>query len=152
MYLKRFSPEDIIEVEELEKRTFEVGPYNREELEELLTMPDTFNFLLYDEKSHELLGYIAASKIDEVTANIESIAVDPRYQGKGAGTALLNAIEQEMKARKYIFSILEVREMNMGALEFYKSKGYEEGELLKNFYTLSYKGSNHGIRLIKKLT
>ncbi len=152
LYIKRFAPEDIKEVVDLEKRAFPVGPYTREELDLAFSSSGSFNFLLYDNDTHNLLGYVVATEIDRHTANIESIAVDPDIEGKGAGSVLLKYIEDEMMARGYKVSTLEVREKNDRAIEFYKKKGYQMLEVVNDFYQLSFKGSKHALRFIKKLS
>ncbi len=149
MHLKKFSPEDIVDVEELEKRSFEVGPYSREELVDLFNFPGAFNLLLYD--GNRLAGYVVAVGLDEASANIESIAVDPDLHGKGIGSVLLKGIEEEMVARGYRVCVLEVREKNDQAIGFYNKHGYRASEVLENFYSLNFKGSRHGLRLMKKL-
>ena len=59
------------------------------------------------------------------------IAVSKEYRRKGIGEKLI----------KYIFSLiqmpimLEVRENNKGAIEFYRKNGFEQIATRKNYYT-----------------
>ena len=62
---------------------------------------------------------------------IMKIAVSKEYRRKGIGEKLI----------KYIFSLiqmpimLEVRENNKGAIEFYRKNGFEQIATRKNYYT-----------------
>ena len=61
----------------------------------------------------KIVGYVVALPLGDQSADIESIAVDPDYQGKGTGGLLLDAIEREMSSRGFVNSVLEVRDRNI---------------------------------------
>lgn len=133
----------------LEQRAFPVGPYTRRMLEHVFRNPQVFSLVAVDDSS--IVGYVAALPLDEQSADIESIAVDPDYQGKGTGGLLLEAIEKEMAARGFADSVLEVRDRNVQAINFYRKHGYEIIEHMPKYYHELYEGSRGAYRMIKNL-
>jgi tRNA threonylcarbamoyladenosine biosynthesis protein TsaB len=67
-------------------------------------------------------------------AHVLVIAVAPDGQRKGIGTLLLQRCEREARLRGLPAMILEVRPSNANALEFYKSKGFEQLAMRKDYY------------------
>jgi ribosomal-protein-alanine N-acetyltransferase len=66
-------------------------------------------------------------------AEVHTIGVDPAWQGKGIGTALLRellVIADEHKAPVF----LEVRTDNVSAISLYKAHGFEQVGLRKRYY------------------
>ncbi len=57
--------------------------------------------------------------------NIHDIAVSPRFQRRGIGRALLDAVENEARARGCCKITLEVLEGNAGATQAYLQAGFE---------------------------
>ena len=57
--------------------------------------------------------------------NIHDIAVSPRFQRLGVGSALLAAVEAEARARGCCKITLEVLEGNTGAIRAYAKVGFE---------------------------
>lgn len=144
-----YEPQYLDAIAELEKRAFPVGPYSKQMLRRIFNDPKSFCFVLL-EKS-EVIGYVSALPLSEAAADIESIAVDPGHQKKGYGRELLRAIEEEMKRRGYTISILEVRDKNQSAIEFYKANGYSIVRHLPSYYHELYEGSRGAYRMSKRL-
>lgn len=65
---------------------------------------------------------------------MDNIAVFPEYRGKGAATALLNALLGEAGRRGGEFLSLEVRPSNTAAVRLYEKLGFREEGRRKNFY------------------
>ncbi len=149
MIIREYSPLDLNQIVRLEKRAFQVGPYSRSMLKRMFSVKASFSLVADDEG--KVVGYVTAIPIGEMTADIESIAVDPDYQGKGVGGMLLNAVEVEIRKRGYMRSILEVRDKNFESIGFYRKHGYIEIEHLDTYYHEFYRGSRGAYRMEKIL-
>ena len=79
------------------------------------------------------IGYlIAMFSID--SADILNIGIDPEFQRKGHGTALLNYLIKELRKRHIGEILLEVRVGNKSAIQFYKKQGFKEISVRKDYY------------------
>ena len=63
-----------------------------------------------------------------------SLAVLPAYEGRGAGTALLDAVEDFARRRQLKGVRLEVREDNQRLLDRYGRRGYEVFTRVPDYY------------------
>ena len=81
--------------------------------------------------------------------DIESIGILPQDQGKGYGSLLISAMENEAKHRSYSMVVLEVREKNDQAIKFYKYHGYEIFEFIEGYYNINFKDSKNAYRMRK---
>lgn len=66
--------------------------------------------------------------------NLFNIAVDPRFQGKGYGKKLLQALIEQLKPKGVSSIWLEVRESNLNAQKLYSSVGFNQVSVRKNYY------------------
>ncbi|MHB1439223.1 MAG: GNAT family N-acetyltransferase [Cuniculiplasma sp.] len=149
MLIKRLQAEDLEDLVKLEVRAFEVGPYSLEMLEYALQEAGDMAFKI--EESKRIAAYIIASPISDESIDIESVAVDPDFRGKGLAKSLMNYVENMAKEMGFKRMQLEVREFNMEAIGLYKKLGYELKELLKNYYSEKLKGSRNAYRMEKLL-
>ena len=76
------------------------------------------------------------------TADILNIGIDPDFKRQGYGTALLNHLIEELKKRNIGEILLEVRAGNKSAIQFYKSQGFEEISVRKNYYIKNSKNQS----------
>lgn len=85
----------------------------------------------------KIVGYSIFSKIFEIV-NLDTIAISPKYQGQKLGKLLLASSIEKLKIQdNSVESIqLEVRESNVKAINLYKSLGFTEDGLRKNYYPL----------------
>lgn len=119
---------NLSEVAEMEKEIFHNTAFSIKQLEEMERI-DRYRFLIIkiEEKT---AGYVILYDSVDVW-EIMKIAVKKEYRRKGIGEEFL----------KYISSLiqmpimLEVRENNIGAIEFYKKNGFEQIATRKNYYT-----------------
>lgn len=109
------------------------------------------SFSLVAEEGGRVIGYVAAIPLDDVSADVESIAVHPDHQGKGLGGIMLDRIEDVMRGLGYSKSILEVRDMNFESIKFYKKHGYEEIRHMESYYHEYFRGSRGAYRMAKNL-
>ncbi len=149
LIFRKFEWSDLDAISGIENRSFEVGPYSGEEIIDMFANPLAFNYVAVD--GDKIAGYVVAIPLDNSSADVESIAVDPSYQGSGVGSKLLAYIEEEMKARGFSLSVLEVREKNQEGLKFYEKNGYKVIEKLNNYYSEHFRESRHAVRMTKIL-
>lgn len=119
---------NLLEVAQMEEEIFHNTAFSIKQLEEMKEI-DRYRFLII--KSEEkTAGYVILYDSVDVW-EIMKIAVKKEHRRKGIGEELL----------KYISSLiqmpimLEVRENNIGAIEFYKKNGFEKIATRKNYYT-----------------
>jgi ribosomal protein S18 acetylase RimI-like enzyme len=84
-------------------------------------------------------------------AAIETLNVDPNFQGQGIGLRLLKAGEDEMIATGIKSIRLEVSINNLSALHLYEKAGYKTVALLPFFYINQHFGTRDAFRMVKIL-
>lgn len=114
----------------IEKQNFS-KPWSKQSLKEELTN-NTAYFLVAKNKTN-VYGYIGMHIIKD-EAYIANIAIDKAYQNKKIGTKLLNYVLKFGKENNLNFITLEVRTSNLIARKFYKSMGFKQVGIRKNFY------------------
>jgi [ribosomal protein S18]-alanine N-acetyltransferase len=85
----------------------------------------------------EAEGEMAAFAITQIVldeATLFNIAVDPDYQRRGFGRALLEYLIDELEKRGVVTLWLEVRASNAPAIALYESLGFNEATIRKNYY------------------
>ncbi|WP_371658138.1 GNAT family N-acetyltransferase [Streptomyces sp. NBC_00280] len=92
------------------------------------------DFLLL-ERDGFLCGYALPVLVaQENYACLLALAVLPEFQGQGCGRSLLNAAVQQVREAGARRMELVVREKNHVARALYKSYGFQDGELLTDYY------------------
>ncbi|MBS7607280.1 GNAT family N-acetyltransferase [Candidatus Bathyarchaeota archaeon] len=102
---------------------------------------------LLDDK---IIGFIAGLLevfMGRRAGHVYSIDVKPEYRGRGVGSRLLEAIEDELRRCGAEICYLEARVDNVVALNLYFKHDYRIIERLKNYYGFG----RDGVRLIKNL-
>ena len=82
-------------------------------------------------------GRMAAFAITQVVldeATLFNIAVDPDFQRRGLGKALLEHLIDELEKRGVLTLWLEVRASNVAAIALYESLGFNEATIRRNYY------------------
>lgn len=69
----------------------------------------------------------------EAKLYIMTIGVLPPYQHMGLATSLLERMYEHNKEIKEVY--LHVHEENASAIEFYKKRGFVQGDTIQNYYT-----------------
>ena len=149
MIFREYDPSDLDSIVELEKRAFPIGPYTRPMIRKIFNTKGSFNFIA--EENGKIIGYVIALPLDEKSADVESIAVDPDLHRGGLGSKLIRLIEEGMRQRSFQYSVLEVRDMNEEAINFYKKHGYVAVTHLPMYYTQVFRGSRGAYRMVKQL-
>jgi GNAT superfamily N-acetyltransferase len=96
---------------------------------------------LVGEIDREVVAMGALKKIDEGTAEIKRMRVEPLFQGRGYGQAILEALEKKAIELGYKKMILDTSERWIKAQSLYKKNGYIEvgrKELSPRYHAIYY--------------
>ena len=97
------------------------------------TISQSHAFIVVAEENGEIAGYcIFYYVLDE--GEIARIGVSEKYRRKGIGKKILDYVTAECGTLGVERLLLDVRESNKGARDFYKSYGFVEDGIRKNFY------------------
>ncbi len=130
MEIQIASLRDLGALRRLESACFEKDAWSIFDLVAVLSWSDVIR--LKAVQDNEMVGFIASDpRPAEGVAWIATLGVDPLYQGRGIGRALLRACEQQMQFPR---SKLTVRISNDRAILLYQKEGYRTVELWKKYY------------------
>lgn len=130
--LRGLEKEDLAQAALVYGRAFE-EPWAEAALLDLLKMKGAFGYCLTDAQEQSLAGFVLATSLFE-TAEILTIAVDPKHQGKGLALALMQAAEAFALQQEAEVMLLEVAEDNDPARRLYDKLGYQEISRRKGYY------------------
>lgn len=103
-------------------------------LREFLQYDYNVFYVAYDKNESGILGFVGTSyTIDE--GELLYIAVDPSSRRQGIGQKLLNRVFSDMEKKDICRLLLEVRESNKTALEFYEKNDFRTLTVRKSYYT-----------------
>ncbi len=111
----------------------EEGIYSEDFYESIL---DQNLSLIYKDEEEELIALCLAlyeEKLKKV--NISVLCVKSEYQKKGIGKSLLNACIDNCVKKGYYDFYLHVAVTNERAIKLYEKVGFEQKELIKNYYS-----------------
>jgi GNAT superfamily N-acetyltransferase len=86
-----------------------------------------------DDTSGAALGCGALRRLDEGSAEIKRMYVDPAVRGTGVATALLRTLERAAVDRGWTTLRLETGNAQPEAMRFYQREGYREIPLFGNY-------------------
>jgi len=128
--IERMREEDLEEVLRIENESFS-DPWRKEcfleDIHKEFTCPAVAKI------GEELVGYTCLWRIED-ELQIANIAVDKGYRRKGIAQKLIEWIIQQGLKQNCRTVLLDVRESNLVALEFYRKFGFEEIGRRKNYY------------------
>jgi len=134
---------DLAALRRLEAACFDKDAWPFLDLIAVLTFPEIIRLKAVD--SGEMVGFVAGDpRSSEGVAWISTIGVDPRYQRRGIGRALLRACEAQVKLP---LMKLTVRLSNHGAIAMYEQEGYRSLDIWKGYYN----DGENGLVMVKKL-
>ena len=99
------------------------------------------DFLVYTIDSN-IVGMGAFRKIDNITAEIKRMRVQPEYQGRGIGSLVLDTLIEKARQLGYRRLILDTTEKMQVAQHLYKRRGFREykratfGDIMIVYYEL----------------
>lgn len=118
----------LIEIYHLETQIFGDSAYTKEQIEEMCSN-DSYSFYLYCNENSKIVGYIILyDSLDSL--EIMKIAVNKSFRNKNIAT---NLIEEAIKSSSSNI-LLEVRESNIAAINFYIKNGFKKISIRKNYY------------------
>jgi ribosomal protein S18 acetylase RimI-like enzyme len=121
---------DLGALRRLEHACFEKDAWPILDLIAVLTWPDVVRLKAVEDE--ELIGFVAGDPRPREGASwVATIGVDPRYQRRGIGRALLRACEE---LTKYPRMRLTVRISNQAAISLYEKEGYRSVDIWKRYY------------------
>ncbi|MBR2858265.1 ribosomal protein S18-alanine N-acetyltransferase [bacterium] len=130
MRIRKFVPQDLKRVFEIENMSFEQS-YGIDMFRQLYDMGIGF---LVAEKDDYVIGYVMFWIKYENQGHIISIAVDKNYRRMKAGSRLLSKAIAILSLLPLENIYLEVREHNLCAVEFYKSFGFKIDRVVPGYY------------------
>ena len=130
MNIQTASLRDLGALRKLEQAIFERDAWSLLDLMAVLTWPEVIR--LKAVQDGEMVGFVASDpRPSQDLAWIATIGVDPRYQHRGIGRALLRACEDQMKFSR---ARLTVRMSNDNAIALYEQEGYRTVDIWKAYY------------------
>ena len=134
---------DLAALRKLENVCFEKDAWPILDLIAVLTLPEVIRLKAVE--AGEMIGFVAGdTRHSNGAAWISTIGVDPRFQRRGIGRALLAACE----ARINLPTVkLSVRMSNNGAIALYEREGYRTTEVWRGYYS----DGEDGLVMEKKL-
>jgi ribosomal-protein-alanine N-acetyltransferase len=130
MEIQNASLRDLAALRRLEQACFEKDLWPLLDLIAVLTWPDVIKLKAVEDG--EMIGFAACDpRPAENVSWIATLGVDPRYQRRGIGRALLHACEERTKQPRMR---LTVRMSNGPAISLYEKEGYRSVDIWKGYY------------------
>jgi ribosomal-protein-alanine N-acetyltransferase len=129
--IRNFERRDLRRVVEIERGSFGRDAWRPELF--LAYWQATPDFFFVARLGRRIAGYSVA-RIDWRGGDLESIAVDPRYRGRGVAQALLNATIRDLRSQRIGALRLMVSVKNESALRFYLRAGFVRVRRVKDYY------------------
>ncbi len=122
-----------------------IGLFEGEELEELGGMLGGYfedslgeghSWIVCDDNGVVGVAYFAPEQYANGTWNLYFIAVDPKSQGKGYGSAMINHVEKTLAEKGQRLLLVETSGLPNfeSTRKFYRKQGYEEEARIREFY------------------
>ena len=124
----------IDEVHALEQHLFPIDTWSKEQFWSELAQPTRSYVVALEE--NDVVGYFGLFALAP-EADVQTIAVSPKAQGKGLGSLLLNELISQALDRGCEQLMLEVRSDNSSASALYARFGFEEVTVRRNYYAPS---------------
>jgi ribosomal-protein-alanine acetyltransferase len=130
MEIQTASLMDLNALRKLEQACFEKDAWSILDLVAVLTWPEVIRLKAVE--NGEMVGFVAGDpRPSQGVGWIATIGVDPHYQHRGIGRALLRACEERMAFSR---SKLTVRMSNDKAISLYEQEGYRTVDVWKQYY------------------
>lgn len=125
--------QDLSALVNIEDRCFTGDRLSRRSFRHLLTEGNAVTIV--EEERGRMRGYaMVLFNTGTSLARLYSLAVDPDFQGRGIGRALLNAAEGSALEHDCITMRLEIRRDNLAGIALYKAAGYRKFGDHPNYY------------------
>jgi ribosomal-protein-alanine N-acetyltransferase len=121
---------DLTTLRKLEHACFDKDAWSLLDLMAVLTWSEVIRLKAVEDGV--MIGFIAGeTRPAQRIAWIATLAVDPRHQRRGVGSALLRECESRLKLP---LVKLTVRVSNQGAISLYEKEGYRSVDIWKRYY------------------
>jgi len=131
LHIEPAQPRDADAVAKLHAQSFYRG-WPRQDIEAYLLDRDTPTLVACDAKRH-IAGFSMLRLLGD-DVELMTIAVAPKYRGKGVGAALLKACFEDLLMTPSRRMILEVAADNPAAIRLYQKLGFEKMSERKGYY------------------
>jgi ribosomal-protein-alanine N-acetyltransferase len=131
LHIEPAAPRDADAVAKLHAASFYRG-WPRQDIEAYLADTDTPTLVACD-RNRKVAGFAMLRLLGD-DAELMTIAVDPKYRGKGVGEALLRACFDDLMMTPSKRMILEVAADNPSALRLYDKLGFKKLSERKGYY------------------
>jgi len=122
---------DLDRILEIEKASFGQDAYDRNLFAEFFDK--CRKLFLVAERRSQVCGYMITC-IRGDRAEVVSIAVEPKYRGRGAASALMDSTLRRLRRRKAARLVLIVKVSNAPARAFYMKYGFQKTRLVRKYY------------------
>ena len=140
MQIVSMTAEHVSRLAELEKLCFS-EPWSEKSLTEEIDKPAACFLVAMQQDEglgyggmHTVLGYGGMHTVLG-ESYVDNIAVFPEFRGHGVGRTLMEALIEKARENGGVFITLEVRTSNLPAIAMYRSLGFTEAGVRRNFYT-----------------
>jgi [ribosomal protein S18]-alanine N-acetyltransferase len=131
LHIEPAQPRDADAVAKLHAQSFYRG-WPRQDIESYLLDSDTPTLVACDAK-RKVVGFSMLRLLGD-DVELMTIAVDPKYRGKGIGAALLHACFEDLLMTPSKRMVLEVAADNPAALKLYGKLGFTKIAERKGYY------------------
>lgn len=131
LHIEPAQPRDADAVAKLHAQSFYRG-WPRQDIEAYLIDPDTPTLVACDAR-RKVAGFAMLRLLGD-DAELMTIAVEPKYRGKGVATALLRACFEDLRMTASRRMILEVAADNPAAIKLYTRLGFTRLSERKGYY------------------
>ncbi len=129
--VRRFTPDDLERIVEIERACFGREAYDRNLFAEYFRRWG--ELFLVAANGRNICGYVIACIRGE-RAEVVSLAVEPPARGKGAASALLAATVRRVRRRGATRLGLTVKVTNARAMAFYEKSGFRKLRRVRRYY------------------
>ena len=140
MQIVSMTAEHVSRLAELEKLCFS-EPWSEKSLTEEIDNPAACFLVAMQQDEvlgyggmHTVLGYGGMHTVLG-ESYVDNIAVFPEFRGHDVGRTLMAALIEKARENGGVFITLEVRTSNLPAIAMYRSLGFTEAGVRRNFYT-----------------
>ncbi|MBR4017575.1 MAG: ribosomal protein S18-alanine N-acetyltransferase [Oscillospiraceae bacterium] len=120
MKIRQMQMQDVPSIAELEKICFS-DPWSENSIASELN--NRLSYWLVAEIDNRVVGYVGSQSVLD-GADMMNLAVSPDYRRQGIAEALVNTLVNDLKQRRIIVLLLEVRVSNASAIALYEKLGF----------------------------
>ena len=120
MKIRQMQMQDVPSIAELEKICFS-DPWSENSIASELD--NRLSYWLVAEIDNRVVGYVGSQSVLD-GADMMNLAVSPDYRRQGIAEALVNTLVNDLKQRRIIVLLLEVRVSNASAIALYEKLGF----------------------------